>query len=289
MKRGLAALGVALVLVAGCGSDDDAGSDVGESGTTTTTEAPSSSSSPSTSEVDAQGAPLLSILVTNDDGYAAEGIDAVVEALVAEGHDVQVVAPLEQQSGTGGTFTEGAVESQEELTAGGHPAIAVAGYPADSVRVAIDEMEIAPDLVVSGINEGQNVGAVVDASGTIGAARAAVARGIPALALSASFGPFAEGYEVGTELMLAWLDEHAAALAAGEAPIEVTSINAPSCAEGEPKELVEVAVATDGDPLAQPDCTSDLADPTTDVEALTAGFPTLTVVPAEPATPPQPG
>ncbi len=284
MKRLIAGAVVVAALLAGCGSDDDTGSDVGESGTTTTTSAESSTTT-STEVAD----DTLSILVTNDDGYAAEGIDAVVEALVAEGHDVQVVAPLEQQSGTGGTFTEGAVESQEEQTASGHPAIAVAGYPADSVRVAIDEMEIAPDLVVSGINEGQNVGAVVDASGTIGAARAAVARGIPALALSASFGPFAEGYEVGAELMLAWLDEHAAALAAGEAPVEVTSINAPSCDEGEPKELVEVTVATDGNPLAQPECTSELTDPTTDVEALTAGFPTLTVVPAEPATPPQPG
>lgn len=281
-------------LLAGCGSDDD-DDPVSQSGTPESTEASESSESSEASESSASpetteaAAEPLSILVTNDDGYSAEGIDAVVEALVAEGHEVEVVAPLEQQSGTGGTFTEGAVESQEEETASGHPAIAVDGFPSDSVRVALDEMELTPDLVVSGINEGQNVGPLVDVSGTIGAARAAVARDVPALALSASVGALEAGYEVGAALAVEWIDEHAAALLAGEAPVEVTSINIPSCAEGEPEELVEVPVATEGNPLAEPDCASDLTDPADDVEALTHGFPTLTVVPAEPATPPQPG
>lgn len=271
VRGATAALLAVAVVLAGCGGDDE----------------PGTAGSPATTEAAAEEP--LSIVVTNDDGYDAAGIDAVVEALVAEGHEVEVVAPLEQQSGTGGTFTEGAVETQEEETASGHPVLAVDGFPSDSVRVAIDELELTPDLVVSGINEGQNVGAVVDVSGTIGAARAAVARGIPALALSASFGPFEEGYAAGADLMIPWVDEHAAALLAGEAPVEVTSINIPSCAQGEPEDLVEVPIATDGDPLAQPDCTSDLTDPADDVEALTHGFPTLTVVPAEPATPPQPG
>ncbi|HEU5153026.1 MAG TPA: 5'/3'-nucleotidase SurE [Iamia sp.] len=284
--RGVVA-GAALVaaLLAGC-SDDDGDDPVAQSGTPESTTEPSASEPGATEPAAAEP---LSILVTNDDGYSAEGIDAVVEALVGAGHEVEVVAPLEQQSGTGGTFTEGAVESQEEETASGHPALAVAGYPSDSVRVALDELEMTPDLVVSGINEGQNVGPLVDISGTIGAARAAVARGVPALALSASTGPFAAGYEAGAGLMLTWIEEHAAALAAGEAPVEVTSINVPSCAEGEPEELVEVPVGTGGDVLAESDCTSDLTDPADDVEGLNHGFPTLTVVPAEPATPPQPG
>lgn len=274
---------VTAVLLAGCGGDD--GDD-----TTSQSGGPDSTEEPTTaSTTEAAAVEPLDVLVTNDDGYAAAGIDAVVEALVAEGHEVTVVAPLEQQSGTGGTFTEGAVESQEEQTASGHDALAVDGFPSDSVRVAIDELEMTPDLVVSGINEGQNVGPLVDVSGTIGAARAAVARGIPALALSASVAEFERGYAVGAELAVAWVDEHAAALVAGDAPVEVTSINVPSCAEGEPEDLVEVPVGTDGDPLAVPDCTSDLTDPADDVEGLTHGFPVLSVVPAEAATPPQPG
>lgn len=275
-------------LLAGCSGDDGDDDAVSQSGSPDgTEETTETGETTTTTEAPAEG---LSILVTNDDGYSAGGIDAVVEALVAEGHEVEVVAPLEQQSGTGGTFTEGAVESQEEETASGHPVLAVDGFPSDSVRVAIDELEMTPDLVVSGINEGQNVGGLVDVSGTIGAARAAVARGIPALALSAALGPVENGYEVGAGLMLTWIEEHAAAIAAGEAPIEVTSINIPSCPDGEDaEELVEVPVATEGDFLAESDCASDLTDPADDTIALNNGFPTLTVVPAEPATPPQPG
>jgi len=90
-------------------------------------------------------------------------------------------------------------------------------------------------------------------------------------------------------LAVAWVGQHRDGLLAGDAPVEVASINIPSCAEGEPEVLVEVPVGTEGDPLAAPDCASDLTEPADDVEALTHGFPTLTVVPAEPATPPQPG
>ncbi len=283
----LAASAAALVLLlgaAGCGDDDD--TSAGESGTTV---AESSTTAPEdeTTTTGAEAGPL-DILVTNDDGYAAEGIDAVVEALVAAGHEVTVVAPLEQKSGSGGTFTEGAVETQEEETASGHPALAVNGFPADTVRVAIDELEMTPDLVVSGINEGQNNGALLDVSGTIGAARAAVARGVPALALSASTGDFPVGYALAAEIAVEWVTENAAALAAGEAPVEVVSVNTPSCTTGEPEELVEVPVSSEVD-LNEPDCASDLTDPADDVEGLANGFPVLSVVPAEPATPPQPG
>ncbi|HEV7720273.1 MAG TPA: hypothetical protein VGO60_03270, partial [Iamia sp.] len=106
----------------------------------------------------------------------------------------------------------------------------------------------------------------------------------------ASLGPVENGYAAGAELAVAWIDEHRDALLAGEAPVEVASINIPSCAVGdEVEDLVEVPVATEGDFLAESDCTSDLEDPADDTEALNNGFPTLTVVPAEPATPPQPG
>lgn len=280
---------VGLVLgAAACGDDGD--DPVSQSGTTegptsVSTDADGGGDASSTTEAATEP---LDILVTNDDSYAAAGIDAVVQALVDTGATVTVVAPLEQQSGQGGTFTEGAVETQEEATTSGYPALAVDGFPADTVRVAIDELEQTPDLVVSGINEGQNTGGAVDFSGTIGAARAAVARGIPALALSASTGPFESGYELGAELAVEWVTEHAAALLAGDAPVEVTSINVPSCPSGEPKELVEVPVSAEI-VLDEPDCTATVEDPVDDVAALAAGYPTLTVVPDEPATPPQPG
>jgi 5'-nucleotidase len=290
LRPALAAALLPIVLLAGCSDDaDDEGAATDETEATTESTAADGADETTESSVVVEDA-ALSIVVTNDDGYDAAGIDAVVEALTAEGHEVEVVAPLEQQSGTGGTFTEGAVESQEVQTASGHVALAVDGFPSDAVRVALDELELTPDLVVSGINEGQNVGALVDVSGTVGAARAAVARGFPALALSAALGPVENGYEAGAELMVAWIDEHADALLAGEAPVEVTSINIPSCPDGqEVEEIVEVPVATEGEFIAESDCASELTDPADDTEALNNGFPTLTVVPAEPATPPQPG
>ncbi len=219
----------------------------------------------------------------------AEGIDAVVTALGdRDDVGVRVVAPLGQQSGQGGTFTEGPVETQEEQTASGVDAIAVDGFPADAVRVALDELEVLPDLVVSGVNEGQNLGPVVDVSGTVGAARAAVDRGVPALALSSGIDGF--DYEAAVPFMLDWIDENRAALIAGDAPAEVVSINVPSCTTGEVRGLEEVPAGTDGSQaVVAQDCTSTLADPADDLAAFNAGFATLTVLPDDPATPYQPG
>ncbi len=89
--------------------------------------------------------------------------------------------------------------------------------------------------------------------------------------------------------MLDWIAEARAALAAGEADVEVTSINVPSCAEGEVRGLEEVPPATDGEAIAEQDCASTLEDPADDVEAFNTGFATLTVLPDDPATPYQPG
>src|SRR5262245_5115702 len=112
---------VAALLAAGCGGDDDDGAppQSGERETTTT----------ATAEP-------LAILVTNDDGIGAEGIDVLVEALRAvDGVEVTVVAPADQQSGTGGSVTQGPVETNEATTASGYEARAVDGFPADTIRV----------------------------------------------------------------------------------------------------------------------------------------------------------
>ena len=129
----------------------------------------------------------LTILVTNDDGVTAPGINATVQALSALPHTkVTVVAPLTNQSGTGAKVTGGTLTVTDATTASGYPAKAVAGYPADTIIWAIDDHGIAqrPDLVVSGINFGENIGPLASLSGTVGAAQTALARGIPALAVS---------------------------------------------------------------------------------------------------------
>ena len=144
--------------------------------------------------------------MTNDDGVGAEGIDVLVTALTAiDGVEVTVVAPATQQSGTGGNATEGPLTTNEATTASGYEARAVEGFPSDTIRVAFDELGLTPDLVVSGINEGQNLGPIVDASGTVGAARAGVRRGVPALAVSQGVGQDLD-YEVAAGLVTDWVD-----------------------------------------------------------------------------------
>ncbi|MCB0970739.1 MAG: 5'/3'-nucleotidase SurE [Acidimicrobiales bacterium] len=247
---------------------------------------------PETTAADATEAPEvepLKILVTNDDGYDAPGIDALVEGLATlDDVEVTVVAPLEQQSGTGGSVTEGDVATSEVTTASGHEAIAVDGFPADAVAVALDDEGVEADLVISGINSGQNLGPLVDLSGTVGAARAAVARGVPALATSQGFGE-PEDYPSAVPLILDWVTEHRDDLVAGDATVEVINLNVPTCTAGEVLGLIEatVGVEADGNPAEQEVDCSDAAvamgDGAADVSAFNAGYATIGVVPAEPA------
>lgn len=140
----------------------------------------------------------LRILLTNDDGWNAAGIVAVHDALVAAGHDVTVVAPLTNQSGVGGRITFGGPPLQVVLQEA-HK-YSVAGSPADAVEVGLSVVfaDKPPDLVISGTNIGQNIGAATVHSGTIGAAVTALNDGVPAIAVSTeidlatNIGPFAE-------------------------------------------------------------------------------------------------
>lgn len=140
----------------------------------------------------------LRILLTNDDGWNAVGITAVYDALIAAGHDVTVVAPLTNQSGVGGRITFGGPPLQVVLQA--DHKYSVAGSPADSVGVGLSVVFVnkPPDLVISGTNIGQNIGAATVHSGTVGAAVTALNDGVPAIAVSTEIdfstnnGPFTE-------------------------------------------------------------------------------------------------
>lgn len=125
----------------------------------------------------------LRILLTNDDGYNAPGIRKAFERLTAAGHDVTIVAPLTNQSGTGTKMM-----SAPTITVK-HPepkVWAVDGTPGDSVAFGLAEVFAgdAPDLVVSGTNFGPNVAGLATHSGTVGGAVAALEHGVPAIALS---------------------------------------------------------------------------------------------------------
>ena len=128
------------------------------------------------------------ILLTNDDGIQSPGLWSAAEALSEIGF-VNVVAPRDQFSGSGRSFptsSDGAIQPQEIEVHGKHWTVyAVGGTPAQTVSHAILEiLPEYPDILVSGINYGENVGIGITASGTVGAAMEAASLGIPSLAVS---------------------------------------------------------------------------------------------------------
>jgi 5'/3'-nucleotidase SurE len=134
----------------------------------------------------------MNILLTNDDGYGSHGITALQGALEAAGHTVYLSAPATNQSGKSGSLTAdfGAIIDFTEEVPGEE--WSVDGTPADSVSAglfglvpdALPDGE-AIDLVVSGVNDGENMSRFTNISGTVGAAMFALRRGYPVIAVSA--------------------------------------------------------------------------------------------------------
>lgn len=125
------------------------------------------------------------ILVTNDDGVRAPGLLAVAQALQGIG-EITIAAPAENQSGKGHSIVTSDPIFVDQVTLGaGLRAFSIVATPATCVKVGVRAlMSERPDLVVSGINRGYNLGMVTYVSGTVGAAREAALIGIPAIASS---------------------------------------------------------------------------------------------------------
>ncbi len=217
----------------------------------------------------------LKILVSNDDGVKGEGMNALVNALRKEkAVTVTVVAPAANQSGTGGKTTPGVLTTTKTTTLGGFPAVAVDGYPADSVNYALDNLltgKNKPGLVIAGINYGANVGPFVPISGTVGAARAGAAHGVAALATSQGLAnPM--GWAAGVKETIAWLRANRSSLKKSS----VWNLNIPSCSTGKVRgtALVKQTSSTfyDFDPFGTVDCSVKSKPLTNDVTAYFAGF-----------------
>ncbi len=128
----------------------------------------------------------MKILISNDDGILSPALAALYRA-VSDLGDITVVAPDSPQSASAHAITLRRALTVREVQLEDFTGMSVDGRPADCVRLAIRAlMEEPPDLVLSGINEGQNVGINVFYSGTVAAAAEAVMLGVPAVAFSAS-------------------------------------------------------------------------------------------------------
>jgi len=131
-----------------------------------------------------ENAEPLHILLTNDDGHFAPGILALRRVLKRSGHRVSMVAPSHEQSATGMGVTSRRNLALEQIeTDCWH----LDGQPADTILVALGHLleDNPPDLVLSGINFGPNLGTALHMSGTIGAAIMATLNGFPSIAVSA--------------------------------------------------------------------------------------------------------
>lgn len=128
------------------------------------------------------------VLVTNDDGIDAPGLEALVRALAGDsGYRVTVVAPAENQSVTSNSHvTRRDVALRPHAPVAGVPAWSVDATPASVARLGLTAVlaDDPPDLVVAGINAGENDGLGAWTSGTVAAAREAALSGIPGVALS---------------------------------------------------------------------------------------------------------
>src|SRR6266540_4038322 len=121
------------------------------------------------------------ILVTNDDGYRSEGIHALADALRTLG-EVTIVAPVQEASAIGHALT---LRHPLRLERIADRVFAVDGTPTDCVNIAVTQVfKALPDLVVSGINKGWNLGDDVTYSGTVAGALEAALLGIPSIAVS---------------------------------------------------------------------------------------------------------
>ena len=125
------------------------------------------------------------ILLTNDDGFNAAGLRALRNEIAGVA-DVIIVAPETEQSAVGHAITIASPLRVRKVVEGGDfLGYAVNGTPADCVKIAItDILEQLPNLVISGINHGGNLGTCVIYSGTVSAATEAAIMGVPAMAVS---------------------------------------------------------------------------------------------------------
>jgi 5'-nucleotidase len=128
----------------------------------------------------------VKILVSNDDGYQAPGIIALVEALKTVA-DITVVAPSRDRSATSNSIT---VDRALRIERAANGFYFVDGTPADCVHVAVTGfLDFRPDLIVSGINHGSNLGDDTIYSGTVAAAMEGLLLGIPGIAVSLNAKP----------------------------------------------------------------------------------------------------
>ena len=178
----------------------------------------------------------MRILLTNDDGVEAVGLRCLAEALGAR-HELLIVAPGHEQSGIGHAFTfKTPLYYRQTRAGGGPPTYAVDGTPADCVKFAVAFLaKPRPDVVVAGMNIGENSGISSIYSGTVAAAREGALWGIPSFAFSVAgtIERYAADYAVRAAGILEWVMGFAEGELVRRHPRTFYNVNFPACAPSE--------------------------------------------------------
>ena len=185
----------------------------------------------------------MRILLTNDDGVNATGLKVLERIARTFSEDVWIVAPTEEQSGTGHSLT---LTRPVRLRKLGERRFCVTGTPTDSVMMAIAHImkETPPDLMLSGVNRGANLGEDVTYSGTVSAAMEGALAGIPSIALSQSYAREGMGDTVPFAAAEAWAERVLEPLLAEPMePRTLVNINFPALA---PERVKGIRVAQQG-------------------------------------------
>ncbi|WP_236792411.1 5'/3'-nucleotidase SurE [Amycolatopsis sp. GM8] len=232
----------------------------------------------------------MRVLVTNDDGIDAPGLRALAGAVTGAGHDVVVVAPLDDRSGCGAgmAYTPGepvATVEKEFPELPGVPFVGIDGTPALAVMLArIGTFGPPPWCVASGVNRGSNTGRAILHSGTVGGALAAASLGMSGIAVSMDSD---EPVHVGTAAEVAG---YATNWLAGARKRTVLNINVPDLSLAEVRGVRWARLAAVGrrvlradrregtGPRVWLDASGLPEDPTTDAQLLADGYVTVTPV-----------
>jgi 5'-nucleotidase len=172
----------------------------------------------------------MRILLTNDDGVNASGLKLLERIAARLSEDVWIVAPTEEQSGTGHSLT---LTKPVRLRTLSERRFCVAGTPTDSVMMGLAHIlkDARPDLILSGINRGANLAEDVTYSGTCSAAMEGALAGIPSIALSQAYAKEGMGDTVPFAAAEAWAERVLAPLiAAPMAPRTLVNVNFPALA-----------------------------------------------------------
>jgi 5'-nucleotidase len=185
----------------------------------------------------------MRILLTNDDGVNATGLAVLEKIARTFSDDIWIVAPAEEQSGAGHSLT---LTTPVRLRKLGERRFCVTGTPTDAVMMGLANIlkDEKPDLILSGVNRGANLGEDVTYSGTVSAAMEGALAGIPSIALSQCYAKEGMGDTVPFAAAEAWAGRVLAPLiAAPFAPRTLVNINFPALP---PEEVRGIRVVRQG-------------------------------------------